>query len=306
MSESVTDGESASGDRVSDLIDQGELDKLNLKLWEKIDGKLPSDVSEADVLSLLSGVFSQDFEIRTTALARLNRLGLVAAQRLVDIMIKNPTDSTLVFQITYALEEIGKRAVPPLIEALKKVELKKPVDLTMFENITQTLIRLNDKSAVPIIMGYMHEINRELQKAIMAANAATNGLSDNTKKLGEFYHTARLRIHDNLGDMNAREGLDDLLLLLDDGRKRVHVDAIDTLRKVGDHRALVPLLRLYPIELTISELGARYIKLTFREIVRREKVTRQNSIFKHLAPEEKDTLDKLFPHLKNERQNISG
>lgn len=299
MSESVPDGGLASANEIPDLIDQSELDKLNLKLWEKIDGKLPADISETDVLSLLSGVFSSDFEIRTTALARLNRLGQVAAQRLVDVLVKNPTESTMVFQITYALEEIGKRAVPPLLEALKKVELRKPVDLTMFENITQTLIRLNDKSAVTILIGYINNINQDVKK-IQSANGLSNGHADNAKKSYEFYQTARMRIHDTLGDMNAREGLDDLLLLLDDGKKRVHVDIIETLRKVGDHRALVPLLRLYPIELTISELGARYIKLTFREIVRREKVTRQNHIFKSLAPEEKDILDKLYPHTKNE------
>lgn len=315
MSGVSSDGESAGGHPAlagspSEFVRayDPELDKLNLKLWEKIDDKSPADISETDVLSFLSGVFSSDFEVRTSALSRLSRLGSVAAQRLVDILVKNPTDSTLLFQVTYVLEEIGKRAVPSLIEALKKVnEFKRPTDLTLLENITETLIRLNDKNAVPILISYINNIKEIIHKT-QSHNNVSNGsteplrdpVKDNThKKLAEIYQTARLRIHDLLGEMGTREGLDDLLSLLDDGTKRVHEDVIETLGKIGDHRALIPLLRLYPVELTISELGARFIKLTFREIVRREKISRQNSIFKNLSREEKETLDKIFPRLRN-------
>jgi hypothetical protein len=298
MGEINPDGESMSG--MPDLMDHSELDKLNLKLWEKIDDKPLSEVSDADILSLVPGIFSSDFEIRNSTIARLNRLGALAAQKLVDILFKNPTDSTLAFQVSAALEEIGKRAVPPLIEALKKInDFKKPTDLTLLESITETLIRLNDKSAVPVLIDYINNINQELQKSVANGNQANGSAEAAGKKPSDFYQTVRLCIHDLLGDLGTREGLDDLLQLLGDGTKRVHVEVIETLRKVGDQRALVPLVRLYPVELTISELGARYIKLTFREIIRREKIAKQGAVFKNMTSEEKETLSKIYPNSRS-------
>jgi HEAT repeat protein len=281
-----------------DLTDQHELDKLNLKLWDKIDGKMPEDVSELDILLLISALVSSDFDIRAAAISQLNRFGQFAVKHLVSILVKNPTDSTLLFKVTYALEEIGKRAVPSLLEALKHVEFKSPVDLTLLENITETLIRLNDKSAVPVLIGYIKQVNAELSKLQPSSGSAKEAIDSHQRKMDEFYNTVRLRIHDLLGDMNSAEGLDDLLILLGDGKKRVHVDVIETIRKVGDKRALIPLVNLYPTELNISELGARYIKLTFREIVRREKISRNHAIFQNISHEEKDVLERLFPGKK--------
>lgn len=286
-------------------VDPGELDKLNLKLWEKIE-ETPAEISEEEVNSLILNVFSTDYEVRSQALVRLSRLGPVAAQRLIDILVKNPTDSTKAFQVTYALEEMGKKAIPPLLETLKKTnDFKHSADITLLENLTEALIRLNDKNAVPVLMQHLNFVKQNLQpgqnprqETQPAKSEDTKGTSNGnnqTQKRRELYQIARLRIHSLLGELASKEGLDDLLLLLGDGAKRVHEDIIETLAKIGDRRALVPLLRLYTIEQNISELGARFIKLTFREIIRRDKVSKNESIFKKLTKEEKDNLHNMFP-----------
>jgi len=296
----IPDGETVRA--VTHALTQDELDKLNLKLWEKFDEKELTEISQADVQSLVKGIFSTDYEVRQVALSRLIRLGVVAANHLVDLLVKNPTDSTMVFEVTYALEEIGKRAVPPLLETLKKIEdFKQPPDLTLLETITDTLDRLNDRSAIPILAQYLTNIKKALQKSEEETKSAnkTNGHGTLSQERKTLYNLVRLKIHELLGDFNAPDGLDDLLTLLGDGTKRVHEDIIETLGKVGDQRALAPLIRLYPIEQNISELGGRYIKNTFREIVRRNKISRNHNLFKNLSAEEKATLDKIFPRLRN-------
>jgi len=109
---------------------------------------------------------------------------------------------------------------------------------------------------------------------------------------------ARMKIHCLLGEMNSPVGLDDLLALLGDGTKRVPGDIIETLAKIGNRNALVPLVRMYPVESEISELGARYIKETCRAIIRREKLSKSDPLFDKLTEPEKDNLNKILSGLK--------
>lgn len=285
-------------------VEQAELDKLNLKLWEKVE-EVPAEISEEEVYALVSSMFLSDFEAREQALTRLNRWGKIVTPHLVDILVKNPTDSTKAFQVTYALEIVGKNVIQPLLEALKKItDFRRSADITLLENITGVLIRLNDKSAVSILVQRLNFVKQNLQ---IGQNLNQNAKSANiqepsagnhqAQKKRELYQIARLRIHTLLGDMGVQEGLDDLLLLLGDGTKRVHEDIIETLSRIGDRRALVPLLRLCAIEQNISELGSRFIKLTLREIIRRDRVSKNDCVFKCLTKEEKDNIFKMFSRL---------
>lgn len=285
-------------DELISQVEPKELDQL--KLWEKIEEKKThTKISETELNRLIDDIFSSDFELRSQAINELNRLDQVAVKFIVDALVKNPMDSSITFRLTYVLEEIGKKAIPYLLESLQKInQIKTLVDLSNLENITETLIRLNDRSSVPILLRYLDQVKqqlKELQQTTGELSVFMKAPSENQMKKMEFYEVVRLKIHTLLGEMDAKDALDDLLLLLGDGTKRIHVDIIETLAKIGDSRALVPLLRLYLIEQNISEMSARFIKFAFREIVRREKIDKNHEIFKTLSSEEKDILDKIFP-----------
>ncbi|MFH1226923.1 MAG: hypothetical protein V1701_03340 [Planctomycetota bacterium] len=281
-----------------------ESDQWNLRLWGKCEETHPDQLqlTDTEIQAILDSIFAQDYEVRQKTIDRLTKLGAPLSKILVDTMVKNTTNNTLLFQLTYALEAIGKVAIKPLMEELNKIqELKTTLDVAQLENITETLIRLNDKSAAPILAKHIKTANDEISKITQSANGDINN-PNITKKIS-FQQSTRLKLHDLLGEMKASDGLDDLLVLLGDGRKRVHEDIVEALCKMGDKRALVPLIRLYSVESSVSELGARYIRLTFREIARMEKIAKNDPIFRELNPDEKKILNNLFPGSRLEARN---
>ena len=292
--------------------------QLNLPLWNSANQKLDGakTLTDSEIQIVLQNLFSEDYTTRQKIIAYLNINQHVITKPLVEMMVKNTTHQTLVFKVTYALEVIGKSAVPVLLEALVKIkEIKTPLDVAQMENISETLVRIpirndanangNDKSGPAVLSDYLRDIKAridEINKNVNHNNSHTPQdecwwSSDLGKKM-EFYQMARMKIHCLLGEMNSTVGLDDLLALLGDGTKRVPGDIIETLTKIGNKHALVPLVRMYPAESEISELGARYIKETCRAIIRREKLSKSDPLFDKLTEAEKDNLGKILSGLK--------
>src|SRR3989339_1995432 len=297
---------------------EGQASQLNLPLWNSANQKLDGTkvLTDSEIQIVLQNLFSEDYTTRQKIIAYLNINQHVINKPLVDMLVKNTTHHTVVFQVTYALEVIGKSAVPVLLEALVKIkEIKTPLDVAQMENISETLVRIpirndansngNDKNGPAVLSDYLRDIKAridEINKNVNHNNSHTPQdecwwSSDLGKKM-EFYQMARMKIHCLLGEMNSTVGLDDLLALLGDGTKRVPGDIIETLTKIGNKHALVPLVRMYPVESEISELGARYIKETCRAIIRREKLSKSDPLFDKLTEPEKDNLGKILSGLK--------
>jgi len=297
---------------------EGQASQLNLPLWNSANQKLDGTktLTDSEIQIVLQNLFSEDYTTRQKIIAYLNINQHVINKPLVDMLVKNTTHQTLIFQVTYALEVIGKSAVPVLLDALLKIkEIKTPLDVAQIENISETLIRIpvrndshtngNDKNGPAVLSDYLRDIKAridEINKTVGQNSARTppdeNWWSSDLGKKMEFYQMARMKIHCLLGEMNSPACLDDLLALLGDGSKRVPGDIIETLAKIGNKHALVPLVRMYPVESEISELGARYIKETCRAIIRREKLSKSNPLFDKLTEAEKDNLNKILSGLK--------
>ena len=102
-----------------------------------------------------------------------------------------------------------------------------------------------------------------------------------------------------LANLDSRAGLDDLLAMLNSGRHRVPDGVVRALEQIGDRRALAPLVRLFAIEETVTFSGAQLVKATIREIMRKEKVTSKDRVFRDLNPEERVLLEKLLPRARH-------
>ena len=100
-------------------------------------------------------------------------------------------------------------------------------------------------------------------------------------------------------EFGEKGGLDDLIEMLGDGRKRVRDGVVEAVTRIGDRRTLVPLVRLYDIDEHVTFSGAQFIKEAIREIARREHVTPEDKLFKDLAPAERAALDRVFPKSKS-------
>jgi hypothetical protein len=75
---------------------------------------------------------------------------------------------------------------------------------------------------------------------------------------------------------------------------------VAALERIGDRRALVPLIRLHAIEERVTFSGAQLVRTTFREIMRRERIAPNDRVFKDLNGEERILLEKLLPRARHQ------
>jgi hypothetical protein len=115
--------------------------------------------------------------------------------------------------------------------------------------------------------------------------------------MASIVQAARIRVHRALDELGSRDGADDLLDMIGDGRHRVREELIDVAARVGDRRFLLPLIHVYVTETEqgVSEWRARHARWAFREIIRRERVERDDPILKGLEAPLQAHLEKLMP-----------
>jgi HEAT repeat protein len=247
---------------------------------------LATDTQE-EIRRHIKDLLSEDYTVRAASIGELGKYGQMAAEALVDALMKKPEHPHVVANFSDALAEIGKPSLNVILHAFSHfVEVKRPRDIYLLESFVDLLGVLHDRRAVAPLLEQLARLNQ-----------AAAGSPDRQFQL--CCESAKIRIHRLLADLGDKGGLEDLLTMLGDGRKRVRDGVVEALTRAGDQRALVPLLRLYDIEEHVSCSGAQFIKEAIREIVRREHVTAEDRLFKDLTPEEKNTLERVLPRAKN-------
>ncbi len=227
-------------------------------------------------------LLSDDFNVRAASITSLEKYGAVAAEVLVDTLVKKPERQALV-SFSDALAEIGKPSLNVILHALNHIkDVKRPEDAYLLENFVDILATLHDRRAVPVLLEQLAKLNAAIKRSPGAQLADCCGL-------------AKVKIHRALVEFGEKGGLDDLIEMLGDGRRRVRDGVVETVTRVGDRRALIPLVRLYDIDEHVTFSGAQFIKEAIREIARRERVTPDDKHFKDLTLAERSALDRVFP-----------
>ena len=247
---------------------------------------------EGDTLTLqeirtsIQNLLSDDFTSRGVSLEELETSGTKGAQEVIRTMWKKATDPHAMNRLCEALEEIGKPSLGYIVAALDQIsDIRKPTDAYLVLNLIETLYRIEDPIA-----------SRPVSEQLTKFNAAIDRNHNNV--LVDICEQAKVRIHTILAYWNYSEASDDLHLMLGDGRKRVRDGLVDVLGQFGDRRALLPLIRLYPIEQNVSMSGATTIRQSFREIIRRHEIVDSEPLFHELTHDERGTLEKLYPKMK--------
>jgi HEAT repeat protein len=239
-----------------------------------------------EIRASIKNLLSDDFTTRGISLEQLEKYGAEAAQEIVHTMLKMADKPHAMNRLCEALEEIGKPSMDYILPTLHQItEIMKPTDAYLVLNLIETLYRMEDPSA-------SEPVARQLGKFSAAINRNHNNV------LVDICEQAKVRIHTILANWNYSAASDDLHSMLGDGRKRVRDGLVNALGRFGDHRALLPLLRLHPIEESVSMSGASTIRQTFRDIVRRHAIGESETLFGSLTDEERGTLEKLFPKTK--------
>lgn len=227
-------------------------------------------------------LLSDDFNVREASITSLEKYGAVAAEVLVDTLVRKPERQALV-SFSDALAEIGKPSLNVILHALNHIkDVKRPEDAYLLENFVDILAALHDRRAVPVLLEQLAKLNAAIRRNHNAQLADCCGL-------------AKVKIHRALVEFGEKGGLDDLIEMLGDGRRRVRDGVVETVTRVGDKRALIPLVRLYDIDEHVTYSGAQFIKEAIREIARRERVTPDDKLFKDLTLAERSALERVFP-----------
>jgi hypothetical protein len=235
----------------------------------------------------IKDLLSEDYAVRAASVSSLGKYGQEAAEALVDTLLKKSDHPHALANFSDALAHIGKPSVTVLLHGLTHiVEVKRVEDVYLLESFVDLVGVQHDRRAAGPLLDQLAKLNRAIKR---------NG----NKQLVHCCESAKVKVHRLLADLGEKGGLDDLLDMLGDGRKRVRDGVVDAVTRLGDRRALVPLVRLYDIEEHVSFSGAQFIKEAIREIARRERVTADDRLFKDLTAAEKAVLDRVFPRSKN-------
>jgi HEAT repeat protein len=224
---------------------------------------------------------STDFRLRAESMTELEKLGEPAARAIVSNLLRNPSSHENLSSYSDALEEIGKPSVNVIVHALSDLrEVRRPDQAHLIQNLVETLARIGGRRSSRTIVDQLGKLDRAIHR-------------NHNVVLVDCCEAAKVRIHRLLADLGVSDGVDDLIAMLGDGRRRVRAGLVEALERLGDRRALVPLLRLYRREEDVSYSGALTIKGAIREIARRGRVAVED--LKGLTAEERATLEKILP-----------
>lgn len=230
---------------------------------------------------------SENFEIRSESVSCLEKFGARGAEALVETLLTKPMRHEFLRGFEEAFEEIGKPCVGVLLRGLSQVrEIRRAEDVYLIELFVESLGNFGDRRVAPTVAAQLGKFNRRIR-------------SNHHRLLTDICTAAKVRLHAVLANLDSRAGLDDLLAMLGDGRHRVPDGVVAALERIGDRRALAPLVRLYAIEESVTFSGAQLIKTTIREIMRRERAGPKDRVFRDLNPEERTLLEKLLPRVRH-------
>jgi hypothetical protein len=236
--------------------------------------------------SAIHDLFSDQYEVRVSAVAALAKLGEKAAGPMIEVLLRRRAEPHALTNFADALAEIGKPALPAILAGLDRIsELKRPVDVYLLETLADVLGMLEDRRAIGALGRQIERLHESLRTC-----------SDPFVR--ECCEAARIRLRRVLFDLGDRGGAEELLSILGDGRKRLPNDLVGLLAKVGNKQALVPLARLHAIEENVSFSGAQSIREAIREIAQRERLRPEDPLLVNADPAERALLERILPRGK--------
>ena len=256
-------------------------------LRERPGSAVLAPAAKEEIRKHVKDLLSDDFSVRAASMISLEKYGADAAEAIVDALIRKTAEPHALTNFSDALAEIGKPSLHVILHALNHIrDVKRSEEVYLIENFVDILALLRDRRAAAPLLEQLSKLNAAIKR-------------NHNAQLVHCCEAAKVKIHRALIEFGERGGLGDLIEMLGDGRKRVRDGIIDAVTRIGDRRALVPLVRLYDIDEHVTFSGAQFIKEAIREIARREHVTPEDRLFKDLTAPERAALDRVFPKSKN-------
>ena len=236
-------------------------------------GQLPA----AEIQELTQSLAAEDYEVWNDAVQRLGDCGVAVIDPLIAEMQGRAHDAEYCTRAGMALKAMGPRRGRALTDALEQVEEPTPLQV-----LVEVIGALGEKSLIYRLKDLIERLADQSGPATEA-----NGFDP--------MHRVRARAHLELARVGSRVAIQDLRNTLNDPEQRVELDLLNSVELIGKREEIPILLRAYGRE---DPFARERIASVVRGIMRRERIRRNNRMFRLLSREQRRALTAILPPTK--------
>ncbi|NIA31229.1 MAG: hypothetical protein GWP06_15135 [Actinobacteria bacterium] len=245
------------------------------------------DKKRSHVNDLISELISEKDILRKMFLSdKIAETGRLGAEVITEQLLRFPQNYELLSYGQQIFEKLGLKCTP------------------VFEKIFHAFNQFDDIHRVHILSDFVM-IAKEVGMDALAP-ALTDYFSRMQAYIDKFpenentYFLYKAEILLALARFGVTDILDDLKEMFGDGSNLGFLYVVEAVFRIGDRDFLLPLINLYE-KASDSRSDQFKVKKAFRAIIRREKIRRDDPLFKELSPDKKKSLDSLF-NIKQNRK----
>jgi len=229
------------------------------------------DRDGATLRPLLDDLAANDYGVWNDAVHRLAARGASAVGPLVEQMVRRSHDPEYCTRAGMALRAPGPRKLKAVTEALETVEEPLPL---------QVLVEVIGASGEHrVVYGLKSLIDR-----IAASPTADGNGMDPMQRV-------RAKAHLELARIGSRVAIEDLRAALRDRDRRIEIEMLAAVERIGNPEEIFDLLRAHRYE---DRFMKERIADVIRAIFKRERIRRNHPSFSALSPDSRRVLDSVL------------
>ncbi len=226
----------------------------------------------------LRDLAAPDYAVWNGAVHRLIAFGAAVVAPLVNEMCRRSHDPEYAVRAGMVLKGLGPGRARALGEALDRVDDPLPLQV-----LVDVVGALGDK---PVL----YRLKDLIERVRPSRSAA--GSFDPMQRV-------RARAHLELARIGSRVAIQDLREMLADEHRRVDVEVLAAVEKIGKKDEILDLLRAWRRE---DRFARERIAVVVRAIMKRERIRRNSAMFHALGPDLRRVLDSILPAAAGRRR----
>ena len=232
----------------------------------------PASRDKSRIDALLRELAASDYAVWNEALHRLTCAGPTASEAIVTEMRRRAGDPEYCTRAGMALKALGPRRVRGLAEALDTVD--EPLPLQVLVEVAGTI---GEKSLI-------YRLKSVIERVAPRSDAAGSSRFDSMQRV-------RAKAHLELARIGSRVAIQDLQTILADSERRLPLEALGAVERIGKKDEIPLLLRSYLRE---DPFTRGRIAGVVRTILKRERIRRNSIALRSLPAELRRVLEGIL------------
>ncbi len=230
-------------------------------------------IDAEEIKKSIEKLASADYEELNEAIQHLVSTGKRSIDPLVQEMVRRGNDAEFCSRATMVLKGLSSNHLKSLAPYLETINEPLPLRI-----IVDVIGSLDDKSLLYRLKGLIDRINSSPE--LLNSTVGTNS-----------YKRIKARAHLQLAKAGSRMAIDDLKENLIDQNGHIDLDLLSSLEYIGKKEELPHLVQAFNME---DDWTKERIREVFTKIKKRERIRKNNKIFKAMAREGPSSLRQLL------------